>query len=178
MRVHCVVLCSLILLCATSCSSHKVQQPSSQKIAIRVPETAPEPLELTAKVSCPTEDDVRASLTECQKLIDEAQCLVRNLRSLDATSDGGLLIARWNEKEKAWKAKNDLMIANCELLLGANGTPVFPQIPLALRNLNRADDCLSKSLEAATLGHRIKARAFIKGARIASNRATQLLDGN
>ena len=186
MKIHRIVLCSLILLCVSGCKSHSFGQSSGQEIAIRVPETAPEqaepdvaqPEEAVPQIGCPSQVDVLASAAECQKLINVARHLVRNVKLSDATSESSALIAQWNEKEKLWKAQKDQLMSNCELLLGADGTAVFPQIPLALKKLNRADECLVKSIESATLGHRKKARAYLRRAQVASVRATELLDCN
>ncbi len=45
-----------------------------------------------------------------------------------------------------------MLIANCDLLLGATGTTVYPEIPLALKKLDQAGEWLEKSMEAVTRG--------------------------
>jgi hypothetical protein len=95
----------------------------------------------------------------------------------DATVPDYAIISDWKAKENAWKAKNDKLLSGCELLLGADGTPVFPEIPQALQNLSRADEALVKSIDAVALSDRKKARYYMKSARADVHRAMMLLDG-
>jgi hypothetical protein len=177
MRAQRIVLCCIVLSLAACGTQHRVQQISDHDVVIRVPETESESTDSALQRQCPNTDDGRVSAVECQQLIDSAQNIVDSLANFDATALDDAFISDWREREKAWKAKNDKLIANCELLLGADGTPVFPEIPLALQSLNRADERLVKSIDVVALSHRKKVRSYIKGARADVHRAMRLLDG-
>ncbi|PWT95541.1 MAG: hypothetical protein C5B53_11295 [Candidatus Melainabacteria bacterium] len=178
MRTHRIVLCSLVLIFAAGCTNHQqIRQSSKDEPTPPAQETTTEPTEITLQGKCPNLDDGRVSVAECQQLIDSAQSVVDSILYFDDTVADDQLVSDWKAKEHLWKAKNDKLISSCELLLGADGTPVFPEIPRALLNLSRADEALVKSIDAAALSHRKKAKSYMRGARAHVNRAMKLLDG-
>ena len=81
------------------------------------------------------------------------------------------------KREEDWKAKNKELAKNCELLLGADGTQVHPEIPIALGYLDYAGKRIEKSLEATTLQKFYLADAYVKGACEANSFARKLLEG-
>lgn len=176
MKSNLALLWCLVLILVAGCSQQKqAEEPSKPEDVTVAPETAHTLPESLPERSCPNVNDGRASIAECRRLVDDAQKIVMDYRDLTVAEREGL-IAAWREKERIWKAANDNLVQCCDLLLGADGTPVFPEIPLALERLNDADQSLVKSLAAATQSHRLKARSHVKSARDNLKRATRLLD--
>jgi hypothetical protein len=71
---------------------------------------------------------------------------------------------------------NEALNNGCEMLLGADGTLVCPEIPFALQNLRLGGDWLDKSLKAASTGQLRTSRLYMRGTAKAIDRATRLID--
>jgi hypothetical protein len=130
-------------------------------------------------VYCPNESDVGKSIDECQKLFEQAHQLMRDLGNSNAPDKSELeaKITDWQNKQAYWRAKNEQLIEGCGLLPGADGTEVFPQLPVALENLKRAGEWLNKSMVAASLSHFSASKIYIAGTRKAINQARAVLSG-
>lgn len=144
------------------------------------PEMAFIPSQPPARGGCPTLEDTQDSISSLEILIAEAQDITAGKRDTHNTSTPQASMKEtvaWRERMDGWTVQNDVLITNCALLLSAHGTPVFPEIPLALENLKLSGEWLVKSVDAAAQGKTKATDAYIRGARAAAERANGLIDG-
>jgi len=161
------------------------------KTDVKVPQHSNEPQKQTAPnaekmttgvaptLGCPTLDDAEDCVDECEVLIKQAESIVRDARNVvtNQSTASKLRISTWKQKESNWRGKVEALGKNCFLLLGADGTPVHPEIPLVLQTLDRASEWIESSIEALSLGNLKLARTYLRGARGALDFSTKLLEG-
>ncbi|HNA72899.1 MAG TPA: hypothetical protein PKW73_06160, partial [Candidatus Obscuribacter sp.] len=84
-------------------------------------------------------------------------------------------LAALEGKFTAWQEQNQQLVDNCDLLLGASGNSVFPEIPLSLENLTMGGDWLKMAMEAGRNGKLRESRLYLKAASKALNQAEKVL---
>jgi hypothetical protein len=137
------------------------------------------PSEKTEGIECPNDDDVSESVDKCEQLCTDAQRILNDLRKKEPVHQAQPVetITVWRKGREQWNTRNDALIDGCGLLLSANGKMVFPEIPLALKNLRTGGEWLKRSMDAADLGQLRTSRLYVRRAREAIHRARSALGG-
>lgn len=180
-----VFICVLIGSVETSMNQKIFEQKRQKEAAVKAVEVAPvtpsapvqtEQLEWEG---CPTKEGVLASIAACNALIADTQKLAAALHNEGDAEEQKFRsrLEQWKSGAKVWKIRNDSILQNCDYLLGATGVPAIPEIPLALENLKNAETWLGWSIESAKAGKDNAARAYIASARLATKRASNLING-
>src|SRR5277367_3818771 len=165
-----LLTCVLTFLGVGGCSSNQGPSlPDVQTGSTNSQTTSPQ------VAVCPTIDDARKSITTCTTLLDAAEGFLHPPEQLKKSRELEEQIGSWTKYAESWDKKNQALISNCELLLGADGTEVHPEIKPALEDTGAAAKFLTKAVEAARLGQSADAQTSIKRARTALSCATQLL---
>jgi hypothetical protein len=174
------MLSVVLLVCACAKTDVKIPQRTVEPAKHVSTSTEAKTTEVIPSPECPTVDDAEDCADECEILIKQAESIVREARKVintDRSTAWKTRISLWNQKERSWKEKVASLEKNCYLLLGADGTAVHPEIPIALQSIDRAGEWVEKSLEAATLGDLKLAGTYLKGAKAAFGFSTKILDG-
>jgi hypothetical protein len=169
------------LLCGLSGFAHHPQISwQDQSSATAIPETdsqTAEPVdEEPAEAGIPHEIDVAASLDRFQKLIDQADKVMLDLKTTHAT-DATEATANWQKALDAWEQENNYLIKRCELWLGADGTETYSSLSLSCENLTRGSEWLRKSMAAASSNNYSKSKIYFDGAEKAIKKARAVLHG-
>jgi hypothetical protein len=170
-----LTICLLLVLSAASCTWHRDKQsPISKKDSDNAE------FEASSRGGvCPSQDSVRASITDLTALIDDALVILHDDDKLQAktlSEELKVKITSLREKKDAWDEKNKALIAGCYLLLGADGTAVYPEIPAALDNLSQAGKWFGRSIDALATRRLQMADAYIQGTQFATAHASVVLD--
>ncbi|MBI5173034.1 MAG: hypothetical protein HY986_09105 [Candidatus Melainabacteria bacterium] len=120
---------------------------------------------------CPEHSDVLASIAGERDLLRETAAALEQSRGQEYS----LRLAALEGKLSSWQEQNQQLMGNCDLLLGASGNSVFPEIPLSLENLTMGGDWLKMAMEAQKNGRLRESRLYIKAAKQALNQAEKVL---
>lgn len=172
MRPEGIPIVILILLTVAGCADRRSSDRANPPVTSPSVKTAEQP---SPQRVCPTTDDVLESLAECRKLIYDADYFVwKSNRPVEARSD---LVGSWKREEQAWRKNVQELIANSDLLVGADGTQVYPEIPSALKNLDSAGDNLEKALDPTNTKQLELSKGYIQDSWAATHRAEKLMTG-
>ncbi|HEY9786719.1 MAG TPA: hypothetical protein V6D17_15055 [Candidatus Obscuribacterales bacterium] len=169
-----IVLIWLFAFLLSACTLGRSAQPEVSAGTTRPTVCAPKTVDVSSKpkdlpaLVCPTTDDVRESIDELQRLSAETTNIVDKKDLESRTSFGA--------KEETWIQKNKALISGSQLLAGASGVQVHPEIPLALENLARAQNWLHTAVFDSS--ERKTSMKLIHHANVAIERATNLMDGD
>lgn len=143
-----VALISIILLfgCAKTPNADVNKPP--QQIPVQ---TNDYPTADTSK--CPTRNDVKELNIAFETVISEVNLVAKEAAKQNGSERLKEQITACRIKIKDLKAKDESFISDCEMLLGADGTPVFPEIPVSFQTLTLCGKWLDKSLDAIELGN-------------------------
>lgn len=124
-----------------------------------------------SQAKCPEHGDVRVSIEEARALLNETT------EALEETGgeDRSLRLAALEGKLSTWQEHNCLLTESCDLLLGASGVSVFPEIPLSLQNLNLGGDWLKAAIENGKNGRLRESKLYLKTAGKAFKQAEKVL---
>jgi hypothetical protein len=128
--------------------------------------------------NCPTREDVSELTIAFRKVTNEVNSIASEATKHDKPERLKGQITSCREKISNLKAKDEEFISNCEMLLGADGTSVFPEIPVSFQTLGLCCKWLDKALDAITLENKRVALAYVRGAHAATDRVDKLLDGS
>jgi hypothetical protein len=145
-------------------------QPKDEKPGAEQTNDKPESPAETTK--CPDREDARKAVDEGAKIIAEVRGILKDAKNPNFADQ----LATADKQLSDWQAHNSVLTIDCGLLLGADGTSVYPEIPLALENLTLAGVWLEKSINAATIGQMSTSGLYLKAADKAIKQASKLLD--
>lgn len=142
---------------AVEAAQSKVEAPVSEQPA--------------SQAKCPEHGDVRVSIEEARALLNETT------EALEETGgeDSSLRLAALEGKLSTWQEHNCLLAQSCDLLLGASGVSVFPEIPLSLENLKLGGDWLKAAIENGRKGRLRESKLYLKAAEKAFKHAERVL---
>ena len=180
-KSSCTVL-SIALVCAVLAAERLSRMPvrvvglpprhqAVQKVDAQAQAQPQEPERTVCIRECPEHSDVLSSIEGERDLLRETTAALEEA----AGQDYSLRLAALEGKFTAWQEQNQQLVDNCDLLLGASGNSVFPEIPLSLENLTMGGDWLKMAMEAGRNGKLRESRLYLKAASKALNQAEKVL---
>ncbi len=187
--IYYYVFISVLIGCVETSMNHEIfeQKEEKEAPAKEVVVTPVIPVTPSADVQAeqlewdggPTKSLVLASVASFKKLTSDTEKLVVALNNEGDAEEQKFRyrLQQWKNKARDWTIKNDSLLNHCDSLLGATGVQAIPEIPFALANLKSAEMWLGWSIDSAQAGKNNAARAYIASARLATKRASNLING-
>ena len=168
------IACASILLCVYGCHQQIKTQPKVDSTNIpkveEKSETESQPP--TEEISCPDHAMAKTSIDECKALCDQSATAI-NAAEDPAHADK---LKDLQGQLQHWQDKNNKIVDACQMLLGADGTDVYPEIRKSLNSANRAGKSLQEALNYAGQKQTKASRTALKIAVKYLAQATKILE--